>query len=46
MKITLKHIFGNIDDYDIQMYKLKLDLEGDPERKALENGWSIQYGDH
>jgi len=45
MKIRVNHIFGNIDDYDIQMYKLFLDLEDDPEYKALENGWSIQYGD-
>ena len=44
MKTIIKHIFGNIDEYDLQVYKLSLDLQGEPEYKALEQGWSVQYG--
>jgi len=45
MKTIIKHIFGNIDEYDLQVYKLSLDLEGASERDALEEGWGIQNGE-
>jgi len=45
MKTIINHIFGNIDAYDYQGYKLSLDLEDDRESDALSQGWGIQNGE-
>lgn len=45
MKTIINHVFGNIDEYDYQGYKLSLDLEGDSEADALNQGWGIQNGE-
>ena len=45
MKIKIGNIFGNIDAYDLQVYKVSLDLENSKEYEALNEGWGIQNGE-
>jgi hypothetical protein len=41
MKTKINQIFGNVAEYDLQVYKLTLDLENSSEKEALEQGWLI-----
>jgi len=41
MKLTIDHIYGNMSNFDLQIPRLKLDLEDSKEIEALENGWLI-----
>jgi hypothetical protein len=41
MKTKIKNIFGNVSEYDLQVYELTLDLENSREVDALEQGWLI-----
>jgi hypothetical protein len=45
MKTKIKHVYGNIDSYDLQVSKIELELEDTPEHEALEQGWGIQNGE-
>lgn len=44
MKTKLNQIFGNVAEYDLQVYKLTLELENSREIEALETGWLIFDG--
>jgi hypothetical protein len=44
MKTVIEQVFGNIDAYDLQIHRLSLDLQDDPEYEALNQGWGIQDG--
>jgi hypothetical protein len=41
MKTKIHPIFGNVSQYDLQVYDLELDLENSREVDALEQGWLI-----
>ena len=44
MKHKIVHLFGNIDDYDLQTYRLNLDPEDTKESEILDNGWFVFNG--
>ena len=44
MKHKIVHLFGNIDDYDLQTYRLDLDPEDTKESEILDNGWYVFNG--
>lgn len=45
MKTRVSNFYGCQDKYDLQLYKLTLDLEESTEKEALDSGWSIYKGE-
>ena len=41
MRVLINHFYGSEEQFDIQLVKLVLDLEGSREVEAIEHGWAI-----
>lgn len=41
MKTKINHLYGNMDELDLQVCKLTLELTSEEEQEALNQGWSI-----
>jgi hypothetical protein len=41
LRVLINHFYGSEEQFDIQLVKLVLDLEGSREVEAIEHGWAI-----
>jgi hypothetical protein len=41
LKTTIDHFYGSEENIDLQLVKLKLDMEGSREVEAVEQGWAL-----